>query len=73
MVQAGEPEEEGAKPKLMTGDMVLDDYKVSALQKKKVKLQEELAFKTAPVELTPEQEKEKMNADIDALTKKAEE
>ena len=49
--------------------MVLDDYKVSALQKKKVKLQEELAFKTAPVELIPEQEKEKMNA----LTKKAEE
>ena len=51
--------------------MVLDDYKVSALQKKKVKLQDRLTEKLATPELTEDEQKKKLNDDIDALAKKA--
>ena len=75
MAQAYEPDAEEKSsdtPKAkLTGDMVLDDYKVSALQKKKVKLQDRLTEKLATPELTEDEEKKKLNDDIDALAKKA--
>jgi len=51
----GEEKSSDAPKNKLTGDMVLDDYKVSALQKKKVKLQDRLAEKLATPELTEDE------------------
>jgi len=54
--ESDEEEKSSDAPKTkLTGDMVLDDYKVSALQKKKVKLQDRLAEKLATPELTEDE------------------
>lgn len=52
--------------------MILKDPKVAELQKKKVALKEELEAETEPKELSEEEEKAKLDKEINVLAKEGE-